>query len=393
MKYDKAFFDRPLERRGTACEKWDGLEKELGKTMNPMWVADMDFAGPEEIARALAERAAHPAYGYSCETEESVEALLSFMERRHHVSLKPQEHLLLPCVVTGLRAAVQSLTEAGDRVIIQPPVYGPFRFSIQDNARETAECPLIRDGEGRYSMDLAAVEEACRAGAKLMMICNPHNPVGRCWSRDELTALLNVLAKYQVPLVSDEIHEDFVYQKGAFTPVLALPEAEKLPVIALTSASKTFNLAGLQQAVAFSRNGEMLDGINKALRAAGVTSGNIFAMVATEAAYRYGDAWLDAMLAYVHEGEGLFRAEVAKRLPKAVISPLEATYLGWIDLRAYGLTTDQLIEKCREAGVEFTPGTFFDEKEGDGFLRVNYACPHARILEAAEQLEKAVLGK
>ena len=156
MKYDKAFFDQPFERRGTACSKWDGLEKDLGKTMNPMWVADMDFEGPAEITEALVKRAAHPAYGYTYQTDSATQAMLDFMQRRHHVTLKADEHALMPCVVTGLRAAVLALTQPGDSIIIQPPVYGPFFFSIKDNERKTAECPLKRDENGYYTMDLEA---------------------------------------------------------------------------------------------------------------------------------------------------------------------------------------------------------------------------------------------
>ena len=392
MKYDKAFFDQPFERRGTACSKWDGLEKDLGKTMNPMWVADMDFEGPAEITEALVKRAAHPAYGYTYQTDSATQAMLDFMQRRHHVTLKADEHALMPCVVTGLRAAVLALTQPGDSIIIQPPVYGPFFFSIKDNERKTAECPLKRDENGYYTMDLEAVEEACKAGAKLMMLCNPHNPVGRAWKKEELTALMDVLKRYDVVLLSDEIHEDFVYEKGVFTPALALATEPDAKVIALTSASKTFSLAGLQQAVAFCRNKDLLGLITKTMHDVGVVQGNIFGLIATEAAYTYGDEWLDGMLAYIREGAEILRAGLAEKLPKAVMTPLEATYLAWVDLNAYGFTCDQLRERCREAGVEFTFGTFFGAEAGEGFVRVNLACQHDRVRQTVDQLAKAILG-
>ena len=390
--YSKAFFDEPFDRRGTACEKWDALDERQGREMNPMWVADMDFRCPGEITEALVKRAAHPAYGYTFQTQAATEAMLAFMQRRHGLSLTAQDQLMLPCVITGLRAAVLAFTQPGDKVIVQPPVYGPFYFSVGDNDRTAAECALIRKDGGRYEMDLESVERACKDGAKLMLLCNPHNPVGRAWTKAELTALLRVLACYRVPLISDEIHEDFVFEKGAFTPVLTLATEVDASVVSLTSASKTFNLAGLQQAVALSRNHGMLRSLEQTMRNVGVAQGNIFGLIAAEAAYRYGDAWLDAMLSYVRQGERLLRAELANRLPKAVLSPLEATYLGWMDLRAYGFTTDQLMERCRMAGVEFTPGTFFGQQAGEGFLRINLACPHARVIDAAKRLEKAVKG-
>ena len=220
--YDQAFFDQDLNRRGTACEKWDGLEARLGREMNPMWVADMDFACPEEVTRALVRRAAHPAYGYTEVTAQSTRAMLDFMRRRHGLDLSPQEQIMLPCVISGLRAAVLALTEPGDAVIVQPPVYGPFYRSVEENGRRVAACPLRRLEGGRYEMDLASVEAACKAGARLMMLCSPHNPVGRCWTEEELRALMALLARYEAALVSDEIHEDFVFAPAAFVPALRL---------------------------------------------------------------------------------------------------------------------------------------------------------------------------
>jgi len=392
VKYDKAFFDEPFDRRNTACEKWDCLEERQGREMNPMWVADMDFRGPEEITEALVKRAMHPAYGYTSQTKAATKAMLDFMQRRHGVSLSEAEQTLMPCVVTGLRAAVLALTKPGDGIIVQPPVYGPFYFSVKDNERKTVECPLIRDEKGYYTMDLASVEEACQNGAKMMMLCNPHNPVGRCWTKEELTALWNILKRYDVALVSDEIHEDFVFERGAFTPMLTLASDPSDRVIALTSASKTFNLAGLQQAVAFARNTELLKTMNSTMHAVGVVSGNIFGLIAAEAAYTYGDEWLDGMLAYIKEGEAILRKELAARLPEAVLTPLEATYLGWIDLTAYGFTVAQLQERCHKAGVEFTFGTFFGEKLGEYHVRINLACQHDRVIKAVESLEKAIKG-
>ena len=392
MKYDKAFFDQAFDRHGTACVKWDCMEARLGKDINPMWVADMDFVCPEEITKAMVERAAHPAYGYTEQTEKATKAMLDFMQRRHGVSLTADEQILLPCVVTGLRAATLAFTKPGDGIIIQPPVYGPFYFSIKDNERTIMECPLNRDENGRYTMNLESIEEACQNGARMMMLCNPHNPVGRAWTRTELEALWAVLKRYDVLLVSDEIHEDFVFEKGAFAPMLNVASGAEDKVVALTSASKTFNLAGLQQAVAFAHNTELLKTMQNLMHSVGVVQGNIFGLIAAEAAYTYGDEWLDGMLAYIKEGEAILRKELAARLPEAVLTPLEATYLGWIDLTAYGFTVEQLQERCHKAGVEFTFGTFFGETLGEYHVRINLACPHDRVIKAAESLEKAIKG-
>ncbi|MEG0996312.1 MAG: PatB family C-S lyase [Clostridia bacterium] len=392
MNYCDAFFDEPIDRRNTACEKWDGLMAREGRELNPMWVADMDFHGVPEVTDALVARANHPVYGYTDQTDASVEAMLAFMERRHHLKLNAKQQALLPCVISGLRAAVLALTEPGDHVIIQPPVYGPFAASVLENGRLTAEAPLLRDESGRYHMDWEAIESRCREGAKLMLLCNPHNPVGRCWTCEELTRLYTLLSKYDVALISDEIHEDFVFEKDSFTPILHIAQGENARVAALTSASKTFNLAGLQQAVLFTRNLSLKNALVNLMHRVGVVQGNIFGLAAAEAAYRHGDAWLDGLLSYVKKAEQLTRAELAARLPKAVLSPLEATYLGWMDLRAYGYTTEELMKRTYAAGVAFTPGTFFGEKEGEGFLRINLACPHSQTLDAIKRLEKAIKG-
>ena len=388
--YDKAFFDQGIDRRNTACEKWDGVAERMGEDMLPMWVADMDFPCADEIMEAIQKRAQHPVFGYTSYEKECAEALLGFMERRHGLKLPMEAHAMLPCVITGLKTAVLTLTQPGDGVIVQPPVYGPFYGSVRDNGRKLCECPLLRDDKGYYTMDLAAVEEALRGGAKLMLLCNPHNPVGRAWTKEELTALWQLLQRYDCALVSDEIHMDFVLGDKPFVPMLSIATGDTDKVVALTSASKTFNLAGLQQAALFCRHQELLAAMKKQMNAAGVTQGNVFAMVACEAAHRCGDAWLDALKDYLREAVAIAAEELAVRLPKAVFTPMEATYLGWIDLRAYGYSHEELLRRTQEHGVFFSEGTFFGQEAGAGFMRINVACPHSHTIEAIKRLEAAI---
>lgn len=393
MIYDNTFFDAPVDRLGTDCEKWDGLQGREGTHLLPMWVADMDLRCAEEITEALTKRAAHQVYGYTQPSSCDIQAMLDFFQRHHGLTLSPSQQAMLPCVITGLRTAVRTLTAPGDQVIIQPPVYGPFYASIQENDREVAENPLLMDSQGRYTMDLENLEALCCQGkAKLMILCNPHNPVGRCWTREELAALCEVLERYQVALVSDEIHWDFAFDGKKACPVLSLPYAQgdTAPVLTITSASKTFNIAGLQQAVLLSHNQQLLAMQQQEMGRAGVTQGNIFGMVATAAAFRQGDAWLAGLLAYLDESRSILRQEVAARLPKAILSPIEATYLGWLNLRAYGLSTSQLMKRCHQAGVYFNPGTVFGEETGAGFLRINFACPHSQLRTAMERLATAL---
>ena len=385
--FDREYFDAGLYRVGTACEKWDGCRSRAGKDALPMWVADMDFPSPPAVQAALLQRAAHPTWGYTEVTDADLDAVRGFWQRRHGLEVAREHVVLLPCVVTGLKTAIRALTKPGDGVIIQSPVYGPFRMSVEVTGRKLAAAPLTRDAQGRYHMDLNAVEDRCREGAKLMMLCSPHNPVSRLWSREELQALLDVLSRYGVPLVSDEIHADFVYAPGRFVPVLSLQHER---VFSLCAASKTFNLAGLQTAFCFCADDTIRNRCRDALEEGGVVSGNIFGLEASRAAFNEGDAWLDGLMAYLDGNRAELAAQLRAQLPEVTLTPMEATYLGWLDLRAAGLTCEELGRRTEAAGVVFTGGTFFGEEAGEGFLRINIACPRSSIGEAVRRLKKAL---
>ena len=248
------------------------------------------------------------------------------------------------------------------------------------------DAPLVRREDGSYDMDLAAIEERLQQGAKLMILCSPHNPVSRAWRREELTALVELLKRYHVPLASDEIHADFVYAPETFVPILSITREN---VMSFCAASKTFNLAGLQQATCLCPD----EGIYSALLAqknrAGVTCGNVFALEGTRAAYNHGDAWLDGLTAYLAGNRDHLSALVKELLPRAVMTPMTATYLAWLDLRAYGLDDKTLMDRTATAGVLFTGGDFFGEG-GSGFLRINIGCPRRHITEAVLRLKKAL---
>ena len=388
MKFDHEYFDAGLYRMGTRCEKWDEARNEHGEDILPLWVADMDFPSPPAVQEAILKRAAHPTYGYTAELEDDHQALINFWQRRHDLAIEQDWLTLMPCVVTGIKAAILALTKPEDKVLIQSPVYGPFRMSVQATGRTLADAPMIRDENGRYSMDLVATEGQLQAGAKLMILCSPHNPASRAWSAEELTALITLLDKYNVPLVSDEIHADFVYAPGKFVPVLSLT---KKNVMSFCAASKTFNLAGLQQACCICPDEKIREAFRHEMDKAGVRAGNIFALEGTRAAYNEGDEWLDGLMAYLDGNRKHLAAMVAEHLPKAVLTPLEATYLGWIDLRAYGFNGEALMQRTIAAGVQFTGGTFFGDN-GDGFLRINIGCPRRYITEGILRLKKALEG-
>lgn len=382
-QFDEGYFDAGLNRRGTRCEKWDSNTQ---TDMLPMWVADMDFPGPPEVVEALKNRALHPTYGYTQQLPDDAQALCDFWHRRHALAVQPEWVMTLPCVVTGIRLALLAMTKPGDGIIIQSPVYGPFRFSVDATERRLMDAPMVRDEAGRYQMDLAAVEKQLQAGAKAMVLCNPHNPVSRPWHKEELEALIALLGRYGAFLIADEIHADFVYQPQTFVPVLSLTQDN---VLSLCAASKTFNLAGLEQAAMLCPSENVRKRIETEMERAGVRSGNLFALEGTRAAYQHGDAWLDGLLAYLDGNRRHLTKLVQQELPKAVLTPLDATYLGWLDLRAYGLSCQELMERTMRHGVQFTEGTFFGAA-GEGFLRINIGCPRAHITEAIRRLKAAL---
>ena len=391
MKFDEAFFDRIIDRRNTDCEKWDDRSV-MDPDGIPLWVADMDFACAPAIVEAIQKRAEHPCFGYTIENPADDEALIGFWRRRHGLEIQPGEITMLPCVVTGLKACVRALTQPGDSVAIVTPVYGPFYGSIRSNGRVVRAVSLLRDEEtGRYGLDFGAMQKALQEGAKLMMLCSPHNPASRLWGEEELTRLCELAEEYDVPIVCDEIHADFVYAPGKFVSILSVPEGRNRAVM-LCSASKTFNVAGLQQAALVCMNPDMLEKLRKELNAAGVMCGNTFALLAARAAYTQGDEWLDGLIAYLDGTRKLLAEWVAEYVPKAKMSPIEATYLAWLDLRAYGLTCEEMARICRKAKVALTGGTFFGE-EGEGFMRVNFACPRSQLLEGIKRFGAALEEK
>ena len=386
MQFDEAYFDAGIDRRGTNTIKWDRSCAQHGEDLLPMFIADMDFAGAPAITEALVKRAAHAAYGYTVMMDEDYDALIGFWQRRHGLTFAKEDVLTIPGVVPGINMTIRALTQPGDGVIIQTPVYGPFRMQIEATERKVMEAPLIRREDGGYDMDLAAVEAQCRAGAKLMVLCNPHNPASRAWTREELTALMAVLEKYGVPLAADEIHADFVYAPAVFTPVLSIRRSN---VVMLTAPGKTFNLAGLQHASIVCCDADVREKIRHEIHACELTSGNVMALTAARAAYNDCDEWLDGLLAYLRGNIKALEEAVAKYLPKAVLSPIGATYLGWLDLRAYGFDNEELMKRSIGAGVQFNGGTFFGDL-GNGFLRINIACPRRNIEEAVKRLAKGL---
>lgn len=391
MTFDKAYFDAGVRRIGTDCEKWDGMFKTHGSTdMIPMWVADMDFPSPPAVYDALEGVLNWRTWGYTMSGEADAQALSAYWQRCHGVTINPAHVILSPCVVTGMKLAIRATTKPGDGVLITTPVYGPFYMSIQDNDRVVVEAPLMVDADGRYQMDLALMEEKLADGsAKAVMLCSPHNPCGRAWERETMQAVADLCIRYGAPLIVDEIHADFVFDPNAHHSVLSM---ECLPekTIMFCAASKTYNVAGLELSAIICPDDELRAAIHKDMNAAGIKAGNCFALAATRAAYTDCDAWLDGLKAYLMENRDFVYAYVRENMPKVRVTPLDATYLMWLDCRALGMEQQALVDAILAAGVKVNDGTFFGER-GRGFLRLNIGCPRAQ-LEAALERMKTVLG-
>ena len=386
MKLDPSYFDAVIDRAGTACEKWDGRAEVFGRAnVIPLWVADMDFACAPEIVEALKARAAHPIYGYTQDEPENRMAEVRFLQRRFGLTVEPDWILQSPSVVDSMLFSLYALTREGERVLIQPPVYGPFRETILRAGREVAESPLLETDEG-WKMDFDGLEAAFQSGVKCMFFCSPHNPVGRVWTREELERLVALAEKYQVMIVADEIHAAFAFAPHVHTPLLTLTSR----AVMLTSATKAFNIAGLRQSSVIVPDGDVRARLAREMHRVNADNPNLFAMVAQRAAYEHGDAWLDGCVDYIRENRDLVYDFIGARLPEIGLKPLEGTYLVWLDMRATGVEHEAMFRRLIDVGgVGLNSGLFFGEK-GRGFFRLNLATQRKNIQAGLEGIERAL---
>lgn len=382
-------FDTLPERRGTASLKWDFGGRFAGREdLLPLWVADMDFAAPPFIAEAVARRAAHGVFGYTLEPESYFAAAAGWLERRHGWTVERRWMVAAPGVVQTISAALLAASAPGDRVALQPPVYYPFALRVRANGREAAENPLVLDGD-RYRMDLDGLARALDGGVRVLLLCSPHNPGGRAWTREELVRVADACARRGAVVVSDEIHADLVLGGRRHVPFASVSADAGRISITCVSATKTFNLAGLGGSLAVVPDDALRRRLRDALAAQCGATANCFAVAAAEAAWRGGDAWLDELLSYL-EGNLAYLAErLPREVPGARVLPLEATYLAWIDLRALGLSDDEVRIRLLDAGVWLDEGRTFG-RGGEGFQRLNLACPRSVLARAVDCLAQAL---
>lgn len=374
MKYD---FDKTIDRRATNSYKWDSAPEDV----LPMWVADMDFRTAPAIIDALKKRVAHGIFGYTRVPDAYYDAVTSWFSRRHGWDIDREWIIYTSGVVPAVSAVIKALTVPGDKVIVQTPVYNCFFSSIRNNGCEIVSNPLRRTAD-TYEMDFDALERcAADPRAKVMLLCNPHNPAGRVWTPDELTRLGNICLRNGVTVVADEIHCELVYQGFKYTPFASLSDAFLHRSVTCVSPSKAFNIAGLQIANIVAFDNDLRSRIDKAININEVCDVNPFGVAATIAAYNEGEEWLNQLVDYLH-GNYEAMAEFCRReLPEFPITRLEGTYLVWMDCSSLGMPSDALEHALLDdARLWLNAGTMYGA-EGEGYMRWNIACPRSVMLD------------
>lgn len=388
MTYD---FDKELNRRNTQCVKWDEMSSYFDRgDLLPMWVADMDFETAPEIKSAMRERVDHGVFGYVSTPASYFEAAAEWTRCRHNHAVDAASLVHSPGVVPSLSILIRLLTERNEKVIIQPPVYPPFRNVLLQNHRQPLQNPLIEE-DGVYRMDYEHLEKvAADPEVHWLILCNPHNPVGRAWTRSELERLSDICMRNGIRIISDEIWRDLVYDPSKHTALASLgPEVEAI-TITLTAVSKTFNLAGLQASfISFPREGEM-DLFKKEMNTLDFSRHNTLALIGTQAAFDHGEPWLGALKIYLMENIRYAKDYLAANVPEIRFTEPEATYLIWLDFKTLGLNGRELAGLLAEqGGIALNAGASFGE-EGKGFMRMNIACPRSQLEAALKGIEASV---
>ncbi|SDS31121.1 cystathione beta-lyase [Paenibacillaceae bacterium GAS479] len=373
---------------GIASEKW---ELHRGKDILPMWVADMDFPAPPAVLTALEERIKHGVLGYTNITHAYKEAVTGWMNRRYGWQADPSWVRFCPGVVTSLSVILRACTSPGDRIVIQPPVYPPFHSVVKDNGRELVLNPLLRREDGSYEVNFSELEQQLAdEQVRMLILCHPHNPVGRVWSRQELERIAELCIRYDVLVASDEIHGDLAHVQDAFIPFASLSDEVADRVLVCTSPSKTFNIAGMNTSNMIIPNEQLRSAVTAELRRSSVGSISALGHTAVIAAYNHGEEWLEDVLAHIRGNMKLIMNELALHAPEINVVHPEGTYLLWLDCRGLGLSDRELQQFFLErARLQLSAGSAFGEG-GSGFMRLNAACSRKTAEEAARRIAAAV---
>lgn len=381
-------FDSPIDRTGSSSLKFDARQAYFGRSdVMPMWVADMDFACPDAVSTALTQRAKHPIYGYTLYPESMYQAMIDWCQRRYQWTVKRSQIVMSPGVVPSIHAVIEALTQPGDKVIVQPPVYFPFFTAVTKTGRELVLNPLKLE-QGRYQMDLDHLERCAKQGARLLLLCSPHNPVGRVWSEQELRDVLELAERYELTIISDEIHADLIYPGQRHISLASLTDS--VNVLTAIAPSKTFNIPGLGLSTLVVPNKADRQAINAVYDSWHVSAANPFSITAFEAAYCHGDEWLDALMAYLQQSLDWVKGYINSTFDSLSLIAPEGTYLLWLDCREMGLNNEELRQFfINQAKVGMNPGYVFGDS-GSGFMRLNMATPRSRVQQAFQNIAAAM---
>lgn len=383
-------FDRIIDRTGTSDVKF-GVRKAVFGTedVTPLWVADMDLAAPAAVTQALVERAKHPIYGYTHYPDSLFTAMQDWFQHRHNWAIDKKSILICPGVVPSMHAVIEALSEEGDGIIVQPPIYPPFFTAVTDTGRKIIENPLKLEG-GEYHFDMEHLEHCAASGAKILLFCSPHNPVGRVWHKQELEAVLDIARRHKLIIISDEIHADLIYPNFQHIPLATL--ANDVTIITAVSPSKTFNIPGLGLSSLVINDRQHWTAVREVFDRLHINAINPFSITAFETAYCEGEQWLDKLMNYLDETRRQVVALFDDKAPKIKVIRSQGTYLLWLDCRELNLTDDELKDFfVKRAKVGLNPGISFGEV-GSGFMRMNIAAPRQVVLGACDAIVKATDG-
>ena len=386
-------FDEIIERNGTNCLKYDGKAKYFGSNdILPLWVADMDFRTPDFVINALKKRLDHEILGYSLKPDRFFNSLVNWVDRQFNWQIKKDWISFTPGVVSALNFSILSFTKPGDKVIIQTPVYFPFFTAITDHGRKITVNELIYK-DGNYSMDYDGLRSLIDAETKLLILCNPHNPVGRVWRKDELQTLADICLEKNITIISDEIHSDLILSGHKHIPLASLSDQIASITVTLMAPSKTFNMAGLASSAAITSNPELKRQFEKIPNSMHISSGNLFGITAFEAAYTHGDNWLQELVIYLGKNLTFIEQFIKANIPLMKVVRAEGTYLAWLDCTNLGMDDKDLRDFfISKAKVGLNSGTDFGAG-GEGFMRINFGCPKSVLEKGLTRIEAAMKQK
>lgn len=387
MKFN---FDKIIDRTNNFSAKWSEMNKNFGtNNLLPMWVADMDFLTAPCVMEALKDRLEQGIFGYTTRPSSYNESIVNWLDNRFSWKINQEWLMFSPAVITSISLLIQNLTQKNDKIMIQEPVYSPFHSIVESNERNLVISPLVKLDDGSYVMDYEDIEAKIK-DVKVFILCNPHNPVGRVWTREELTRLGEICLKHNVLVISDEIHSDIILKNHKHTPFASISKEFSENTITCMAPTKTFNLAGLQSSFLVISNPYYYEVMDKAFSILDIKRNNAFSLVATEAAYNYGEDWLYELIKYIEDNVDFAIDYIKNYMPQLKVKKPEGTYLLWVDFSNLNVDKEDLKNALINKGrIALSDGSSFGIG-GDGYYRINLACPRSMVLEGLKRIEFAI---